>query len=469
MVAFNFFYGQSQLFAIACECYGLKRSRHVFVDRIRELIAEQKYKDACQSACDLQLYEGFFSIHDFLVPLILQDKMSVAEKYLSSAPTLQRDLVTFLDSWLDHRKPLSTFYDTYLGETDISGINYSKLQRKTLKKLVKRYADMYNIPKDITPFLCEMDAYGMLQLMLKKKYEEKSLKEWDEYIKETVLPNSGRLIDELVLACCEYSDIPEAAKWFKHFQCDVHNFPPKLEEYLRTNQSVNPVKANCSKKDDEVPYSIDLSKIAVITNTKNYYRMIGELKRFDIVGFDCEWKFGETEIDLIQLASKDRVYLIDVKTLKDTLTGDDWRILGKSVFRNEEILKLGFSQASDVAMIKKTLPDLCINYEKSTSYIDLQKLWRFLAEITGFSLPFPDGSQGKAKQDLRQLTSLCLGQPLDKNQQFSNWAKRPLTTEQMQYAAADAFCLMEIFEVMRREAQRLKVDLNDYDLCKKLK
>lgn len=94
MVAFNFFHNQSQLFPIISDCFNLKSSRHIFVERIRELISEQKYKEACQSACDLQLYEGF-SIHDFLIPLILQDKMSVAEKYLVNAIDLQVFLVFF--------------------------------------------------------------------------------------------------------------------------------------------------------------------------------------------------------------------------------------------------------------------------------------------------------------------------------------------------------------------------------------
>ncbi|XP_063704618.1 exonuclease mut-7 homolog [Culicoides brevitarsis] len=477
MVAFNFFYSQSQLFGIVCDCYDLKASRQLFVARIRELITEQKYKDACQSACDLQLYGmGHFSIHDFLVPLILQDKMSVAEKYLAADGALQRELVTFLDTWLDHRQSLSHFTDNYLAKNDIAGINYSKLQRKTLKKLVKRYADMYNIPKELTPYLGEMDAYGMLQLMLNKKYVERSLKDWDEYIRETVLPNSGRLIDELICACCDYNDVPEAAKWAKFFAIDTQTLPHALQEYLK-REKMSPKLSKITAKDESEEdfyenypsYSIEMSKILVVTTVKHYYRMIGELARHDVVGFDCEWKFGETEIDLIQLASKEKVYLIDVKTLKNVLSPDDWRILGRKIFRNEEILKLGFSQASDVAMIRKTLPDLCINYEKTTSYIDLQKLWRFLAEYQSFKLPFVDNAQGHAKQDLRQLTNLCLGRPLDKNQQFSNWAKRPLTKEQIQYAAADAACLLEIFDVMKREANRLKVDLNDYDLCKKLK
>lgn len=376
---------------------------------------------------------------------------------------------------MDHSQAFANFYDAYLGKVDITGINYSKLQRKTLKKLVKRYAEIYSIPKEMTPFLCEMDSYGMLQLLLNKKYVEKTLKDWDEYIKETVQVKSERLIEELINACYDYNDVPEAAKWVKYFKVTRDKIPMKLQDYLEGECNGKESKENNEEKFvesvslTEIQYSIDSTKIRMIYTKEHCYRMISELIRCPILGFDCEWKFGESEIDLIQLACKKHVYLIDVKTLKPLLAPDDWKTLGKKVFRNEEILKLGFSQSSDIAMIRRSIPELSITYEKSTSYMDLQKLWRYLQEIPGFKLPYPDASCGRAKQDLRQLTSLCLGQPLDKNQQFSNWAKRPLTQEQILYAASDAYCLIEIFDVMKKEANRLEVDLNDYDLCKKLK
>lgn len=396
--------------------------------------------------------------------------MTVAETYLSKAKSLQEPLVTFLDTWLDHTHPLPYFYDSYLGNVDIMDVNYSKLHRKTLKKLVKRYAEMFKIDKKLTPFLLEMDAYGMLQLFINKKYCEKSLGDWDEYIKESVQKTYERLIEELINACIDYNDLPEAAKWLHYFQCDLDKFPPQLRKYLESKNSAN------DSDDDvvEVPlyvdsYTIDETKIHVIDNVETYYRMIGDLVRFTILGFDAEWKFGEPEIDLIQLANVYRIYLLDVTVLKGILSHADWRKLGRKIFNNEEILKLGFSQASDISMLKKTLPGLSLTYEKSTSYMDLQKLWRHMLEVPGFRFPYPDTSCGRSKQDLRQLVTLCLGRPLDKSQQFSNWAKRPLTQPQVVYAAADAYCLIEVYNVLKYEAQRLHIDLYDYDLCAKLK
>lgn len=43
-----------------------------------------------------------------------------------------------------------------------------------------------------------------------------------------------------------------------------------------------------------------------------------------------------------------------------------------------------------------------------------------------------------------QLAQVCLGKIVDKTEQFSNWEKRPLKSPQVLYAAADAYCLLDI-------------------------
>jgi hypothetical protein len=55
-----------------------------------------------------------------------------------------------------------------------------------------------------------------------------------------------------------------------------------------------------------------------------------------------------------------------------------------------------------------------------------------------------------------KLTDLCaqiLGKPLDKSEQFGNWAKRPLRREQLQYAALDAYCLLDLFDQFKCRAR----------------
>nr|XP_023028743.1 exonuclease mut-7 homolog [Leptinotarsa decemlineata] len=56
----------------------------------------------------------------------------------------------------------------------------------------------------------------------------------------------------------------------------------------------------------------------------------------------------------------------------------------------------------------------------------------------------------KGGSSLCTLVHHCLGRPLDKSDQFSNWEKRPLRESQISYAALDAFCLIEVYDVLHK-------------------
>lgn len=80
MVAFNFLKrcGQNSAFKLAVEIFELKKSKSLFVPLIHELIAAKHFKEAGQIACDLQLFNEF-TMDDFLIPLILEDKLGIFE------------------------------------------------------------------------------------------------------------------------------------------------------------------------------------------------------------------------------------------------------------------------------------------------------------------------------------------------------------------------------------------------------
>jgi ribonuclease D len=58
---------------------------------------------------------------------------------------------------------------------------------------------------------------------------------------------------------------------------------------------------------------------------------------------------------------------------------------------------------------------------------------------------------------LNKLLQLYLGKDLDKSQQKTDWIKRPLSTQQLEYAANDVLFLPELYRVMMEEAQHSKV------------
>jgi ribonuclease D len=57
------------------------------------------------------------------------------------------------------------------------------------------------------------------------------------------------------------------------------------------------------------------------------------------------------------------------------------------------------------------------------------------------------GGGMSAPTGLSGLTEACLGRPLDKRQRMTNWEDRPLTSEQINYAAMDAKVLIDIHKV----------------------
>lgn len=60
---------------------------------------------------------------------------------------------------------------------------------------------------------------------------------------------------------------------------------------------------------------------------------------------------------------------------------------------------------------------------------------------------------------LAELVRLCTGTPLNKDEQWSNWEKRPLRDTQILYAATDAYCLLEVYDLMKIRCEEKMIDL----------
>lgn len=68
---------------------------------------------ACQVAHDLELHDAF-TIFDFVFPLVLQDKINIAEPYLEEAKSMQLPLLELLDSLLDRSSSILNMCDPYI-------------------------------------------------------------------------------------------------------------------------------------------------------------------------------------------------------------------------------------------------------------------------------------------------------------------------------------------------------------------
>lgn len=78
------------------------------------MIYEKKYKEAAQYAEMLNLQPFFAEPEVLLLPLILQNKVTVVEDFLMNQTEIQRNLVQYLDSLLAPEKNLQVTLDRFI-------------------------------------------------------------------------------------------------------------------------------------------------------------------------------------------------------------------------------------------------------------------------------------------------------------------------------------------------------------------
>lgn len=139
------------------------------------------------------------------------------------------------------------------------------------------------------------------------------------------------------------------------------------------------------------------------------------------------------------------VFLLDLLALPVSSFGKTL----KAVYVSPDILKLGFRFKQDLMYLAGSFSgeEGHSYFDKVDPYIDVGKLYLHLQNQE----PWLQGKGRKMLiQQTKSLSSICeevLGVRLSKDLQCSDWEQRPLTEDQITYAAADAHCLLAIFDV----------------------
>lgn len=78
------------------------------------MICDKKYKEAAQYAEMLNLQSLFAEPEVLLLPLILQNKVTVVEDFLANQTEIQKNLVQYLDSLLAPGKNIQVTLDRFI-------------------------------------------------------------------------------------------------------------------------------------------------------------------------------------------------------------------------------------------------------------------------------------------------------------------------------------------------------------------
>ncbi|WP_436462602.1 3'-5' exonuclease [Acinetobacter seifertii] len=176
--------------------------------------------------------------------------------------------------------------------------------------------------------------------------------------------------------------------------------------------------------------NLNHQNIVVIENTEQCKTIEEELKAATFLGFDSEskptFRVGEvsTGPHLIQLATEHKAYLfhVNLSTLKFL----------QPILSNQKQLKVGFGLKNDKHIFHKKGIELesCIDLAKGFSHF-------------GFT----------QQMGVQKAVALLFGQYLSKSKKVgtSNWAQKPLTPQQINYASADAYAALLVFLELRKQ------------------
>ncbi|KAJ4726700.1 putative 3-5 exonuclease [Melia azedarach] len=200
------------------------------------------------------------------------------------------------------------------------------------------------------------------------------------------------------------------------------------------------------------------------TDSPEFTHLSWALTQSSLIGVDAEWKPIRSHqsdfptVTLLQLAcqlgprlnsesgelnelDESVVFLVDLSLIPPSSI---WELL-KEVFDSPDVLKLGFKFKQDLVYLSSTFCSQgCESgFERLEPYLDITSIYNHLHhKHLGRKLP----------RETKSLATICkevLGISLSKELQCSDWSHRPLTEEQINYAARDAHCLLEIFNIFQ--------------------
>ena len=189
---------------------------------------------------------------------------------------------------------------------------------------------------------------------------------------------------------------------------------------------------NSLDSDLQIPYCIGNRTIEIINNCEQLQEVMNTILLTPFIGFDSEqkptFKKGQADngICLIQLATKEKCYLIQIKQIKNLEPLINF-------LENEQIIKIGTGLKGDnTALFKQFNLRL-----KST--IDLEDIFKKLSS--------------KNQIGAKKAASIILNEKLQKskNMSRSNWENEELTPGQIKYASEDATVVYDVMSKILEE------------------
>ncbi|CAN0205206.1 unnamed protein product [Scytosiphon promiscuus] len=265
-----------------------------------------------------------------------------------------------------------------------------------------------------------------------------------QHVLEDRYPHERELRVWLVEHMLKLGNLPAAAELMDRF--DLHGTMPPLDPAL--------VEAAARKRAAaHLQLAISDSRIVVVDGFQALqYAQRALMKPAPVggraggpagvvcVGLDVENCPTTTKAKLLQVATCTDVFLFDLVALTARKAHPElsrhFDATMEALLSDPHIVKLGFAFGPDMAALRKACQSMRGKHGR-----------RACLRVGDLS----SAVLGRETPSLSKTCEAWLGKPLDKTECVSKWGKRPLTVDQVKYAALDAHCLVGIFEEMLLE------------------
>ncbi|XP_034403080.1 exonuclease mut-7 homolog isoform X2 [Cyclopterus lumpus] len=435
---------------------------------IMKLQALHCYKEAAVLSIKLKLQKELNMV-EMCVPLILQNKLAMAEAFVTGHNDLEQQLVTLLDSWCHPYFSEEEIYKRF-PHFSVTKQGMSQIQPKMLTKHVFRLMEKFHIDQGLCPNALHKRRLDSLRFLMYKRFVEKSMTDenWSDHV-QYVVADDFELQIQLVEMLMKYCGLHKASQWSLRYNIPKNRLPwsiwemqqslPPEQQQIGPSGSAKPEEWRPSRSHCQNFYQVPLTKDKVhFVDSPEALRRCRSivLKEGGIIGVDMEWQptFGcisTQQVALIQLAVLDQVFLLDL-CANGFRHHPDTIIFIQTLFSERNILKLGYGMSGDLKSLIATWHQLIEEPLKMEAMLDLlnvhQKIQRRKINRTQNGPQEVLVGKNSAEKGLSLLVQQVLGRPLDKTEQMSHWEKRPLRISQIRYAVADAYCLLDVYSAL---------------------
>ncbi|KAI8339511.1 hypothetical protein BC941DRAFT_372579 [Chlamydoabsidia padenii] len=447
----------------------------------RQLLRQEFYKEAI--SCILRLHQQeHFPMTQMAEYLFNVGQGAMLLEYVNGKIGLQYSLLSFINIQLRYNFAgiLGVVDADLLANVEKDAELVPPMQRMRERRFQKelltygqKLVDKLDLPLDNYYFIWLSQRYAAIRWAVSARSAQQSgegdysIDASSNYngILELIVDNTPTLAKLVIKELVDLQDIIGAQYFATLF---------KQEHFCDTYQSLSPNQRMLGViRGEQISHSLSSYHLKKQQRNNNehlinyvlpvgvHYRMVDDhvgilemklsLVQSQRCGLDSEWvptmaKAGKEKTALLQLATDDgMVYLLDMKTLlkpmNHQLLARAERVL-RNLFESKDCVKLAYDFSGDMSLLIQCMPD-AKNW-KTKNFKDMNKI--------------KDKKGNHISGGLAGVVSTFLGVAMNKKQQLSNWEKRPLTTEQARYAACDAYCLLEVYDILAEQGNEFATE-----------